>query len=68
MKGRIIKVKKGYNPNSSSIGSIIFTLPMTVITSGVCFGVISGIIYHYFMTKRKKEKGRKGNSEQEHQP
>jgi hypothetical protein len=43
-KGRILRVKQGYNPNSSSIGSMIFVLPVSMLAATVCFGAISGVI------------------------
>ena len=50
-KGRILRIKKGYNPNSSSMGSIVFILPATLLAVTAGFGVISGIILSFFMKK-----------------
>jgi hypothetical protein len=62
-KGNLLKIKQGYNPNSSSIGSIIFTIPGAVIASGILAGTISGIITHYFMKKQgTPHGGKKKNS------
>ncbi|WP_020585376.1 hypothetical protein [Desulfobacter curvatus] len=49
MKGSILRVKHGYNPNSSSMGSIIFVLPLSMI--GVAFGTaaISSLILPHFV-------------------
>jgi hypothetical protein len=57
-KGRILRVKMGYNPNSSSMGSVVYILPaaLLAVTSG--FGVVSGIILAVFM-KNKEEKSNK---------
>jgi hypothetical protein len=43
-KGRILRVKQGYNPNSSSMGSMIFVLPVSMLAATVCFGAVSGLI------------------------
>jgi len=30
-RGRVLRVKQGYNPNSSSLGSIVFSMPAALI-------------------------------------
>ena len=30
-RGRVLRVKEGYNPNSSSLGSIVFSVPAALI-------------------------------------
>ncbi len=50
-RGKILKVKPGYNPNSSSIGSIIFALPAALLGITISFGAISGLIMSAFMKK-----------------
>ncbi len=52
--GRILRVKQGYNPNSSSLGSIVFALPAVLLGATVGFGVLSGIIMSAFLGDRKK--------------
>jgi hypothetical protein len=42
-KGKILRVKQGYNPNSSSMGSIVFVLPAVLFVITVIFGVLSGL-------------------------
>jgi hypothetical protein len=54
-KGKILSVKTGYNPNSSSMGSIVFILPASLLALTVGFGVISGIIISTFMRKSDKK-------------
>ena len=44
MKGRILKVKRGYNPNSSSIGSDILTFLASAAGAGVFTVVLSNIL------------------------
>jgi len=41
-KGKILRVKQGYNPNSSSMGSIVFVLPAILFLITVIFGALSG--------------------------
>ena len=44
-KGRVLRIKHGYNPNSSSVGTaIVFVLPTMVIASSVLFGGISAVM------------------------
>jgi hypothetical protein len=49
--GRILRIKHGFNPNSSSIGSIIFALPVSLMAATVGFSVISGLVLQYFIRK-----------------
>jgi hypothetical protein len=53
-KGRILKVKMGYNPNSSSMGSMIFVLPAALLGITVVFGAISGVIFSLFLKNSDK--------------
>ena len=62
-KGKILRVKHGYNPNSSSMGSIVFALPAALLGVTAGFGIISGIIMSVFM----KDKG-KGHTKEEYTP
>lgn len=51
-KGKILRVKLGYNPNSSSIGSMIFVIPVAMLSAAVAFGTVSGLIFSAFSKKR----------------
>lgn len=31
--GRVLRVKEGYNPNSSSLGSVVFALPAALLAA-----------------------------------
>jgi hypothetical protein len=42
-KGKILRIKQGYNPNSSSMGSIVFVLPAILLGISVIFGALSGL-------------------------
>jgi hypothetical protein len=48
-KGKILRVKPGYNPNSSSMGSIVFSFPQIMMGVTAIFGAVSGIIISRFM-------------------
>lgn len=54
LKGRILRVKQGYNPNSSSMGSIVFALPAALLGTTTVFGAVSGAIMGAFMKKTGK--------------
>lgn len=60
-RGRILRLKQGYNPNSSSMGSIVFVLPVALggITMG--FGLASSIILAFFL-KKDGDEGRPKSS------
>jgi len=47
-KGKILMVKHGYNPNSSSIGSIIYAFPKLALGLTVIFGLVSSVIISKF--------------------
>jgi hypothetical protein len=49
MQGKILKVKHGYNPNSSSMGSIIFVLPVSMIAASFGMAAVSGLIFSHFI-------------------
>ena len=57
-KGRILRVKKGYNPNSSSIGSMIPKYFAFVLGSGIIAVIISNLSNVF----SKKKPGKKTNS------
>jgi hypothetical protein len=43
--GRILRVKLGYNPNSSSMGSIVFALPVALLGASALFGAAAAAIF-----------------------
>jgi len=53
-KGKILRVKQGYNPNSSSMGSMVFSLPAVLLAVTVGFGAVSGIIMSAFIKRDGK--------------
>ena len=59
--GKILKIKQGYNPNSSSIGSIIFVLPVALLSSTAIFAVVSSVLYSVFLQKKLKRHEKQGH-------
>ena len=53
-KGKILRLKEGYNPNSSSVGSVIFVLPAALLGITASFGAVSGIIMSALMKNDAK--------------
>ena len=53
-KGKILRIKQGYNPNSSSIGSIVFAVPSMLFVSAILFGTATAIIFSKFLKKKAK--------------
>jgi len=51
-KGKILRIKLGYNPNSSSIGTMVFAMPVAMLSAAVAFGTVSGLIFSAFSKKR----------------
>ena len=47
--GRILRVKHGYNPNSSSMGSIIYALPVSLMAVTAGFTMASSLILTHFL-------------------
>ena len=54
-KGKILKVKKGYNPNSSSMGSIVFSFTPLLLCASTLFAGIAGVVFSFFLKKINKE-------------
>ena len=43
VRGRILRLKLGFNPNSSSIGTIVFAMPAAMIGLTVAFGAAAAL-------------------------
>jgi hypothetical protein len=63
-KGKILRVKQGYNPNSSSIGSIVFAVPTMLLISSAIFGTATIIIFSKFIRKTDVSKDEAVSKEQ----
>lgn len=53
-KGQIFRVKHGYNPNSSSMGSLIYALPVSMMAVTGGFALVSALILTAFVKKARK--------------
>lgn len=56
-KGKILRIKHGFNPNSSSIGSIIFSLPVALMAVTFGFSAASALISPLFLGNREQSGG-----------
>jgi hypothetical protein len=63
-KGRILRVKLGYNPNSSSIGTILFAIPATLLAAGAVLGAVMGFL-HSSLVRPQEEPGRESGESSE---
>ncbi len=55
--GRILRVKQGYNPNSSSMGSMLFVVPGAILAITVVFGAAAGAIASAVMHRHPPSPG-----------
>lgn len=62
-KGKILRVKHGYNPNSSSMGSIVFLLPASLLAVTIGFGAVSSVIMSVFMKNDTKTTAKQTEAE-----
>ena len=60
-KGKILRIKEGYNPNSSSLGSVVFSVRTVVYAVPVLFSAAAGFLYWAFTGSGKKEKNVREN-------
>lgn len=59
-KGRILRIKRGYNPNSSSLGSeffAVFVVPAGLLAVTAGFGAVSGLIMSAFIKNEAVQRG-----------
>ena len=56
--GKLLRVKEGYNPNSSSIGSVVFAIPLAVLAVPALFGMASAVIMQKGVKAEESEEER----------
>ncbi len=56
MKPKILKVKVGYNPNSSAVGTLLKAFPVALYGSAVIFNLVAGILLSGKFKKMGKSK------------
>ena len=59
--GRILRVKAGYNPNSSSLGTIIFAVPAAMVAAPVVYNVIASAFASAAVRDRPQPHGRQAD-------
>jgi hypothetical protein len=52
-QGKILAFKEGYNPNSSSLGSIVFSYPEYFLVVPTVTSIVAVAILKYFSKKDK---------------
>ncbi|OGS22203.1 MAG: hypothetical protein A2252_12365 [Elusimicrobia bacterium RIFOXYA2_FULL_39_19] len=57
-KGKVLKVKYGYNPNSSSVGTLLLAFPVSLFVVAALVNVVSVILMD---TKGKSKKDEEKN-------
>lgn len=66
-RGRILRFKRGYNPNSSSMGSEVaafYALPVALLLLPIIFGAATAAISGAAMGRRSKDNdGESGDSD-----
>ena len=56
-RGRVLRVKEGYNPNSSSLGSVVFSVPAALIAVPALLAAAAAWIAARYRNGEEKEKG-----------
>ena len=58
-KGKVLRVKHGYNPNSSSLGSIVFALPVALLAVPAIFSAAAAVIFSKYINNKPVKKSSK---------
>ena len=51
-RGRVLKLKLGFNPNSSSVGTTVVVFLWSLVASGAVLAFTSAVLAHRFARKR----------------
>ncbi len=62
-QGKVLALKEGYNPNSSSLGSIVFSYPEAWLLAPAIAGTVTAAAAAWAMKKSGNKKDQKGDSE-----
>lgn len=54
-KGKVLRIKEGYNPNSSSLGSIVFSFPAALLAVPVLFSAIAAFVATKFVDHKDSQ-------------
>jgi len=55
-RGRVLKLKLGFNPNSSSVGTTVVVFLWSLVASGAVLAFASAVLAHRFARKRDETK------------
>jgi hypothetical protein len=53
-RGRVLRVKEGFNPNSSSLGSVIFSIPAALVAAPVLLAGVAALLAARLARKGKE--------------
>jgi hypothetical protein len=51
-RGRVLRVKEGFNPNSSSLGSMIFSIPAALLAAPPLLAAVAALLAARLAKKR----------------
>jgi hypothetical protein len=51
-RGKVLKLKLGFNPNSSSVGTTVVVFLWTLVASGAVLAFASAVLAHRFQRRR----------------
>jgi len=60
--GRILRVKAGYNPNSSSLGTIIFAVPAAMLVAPAVYNAIAAALTSATLRDKPRPHGRQSTA------
>lgn len=66
--GRILRVKAGYNPNSSSLGTIVFAVPAAMLLAPAVYNAIAAAFTSAAQRDRPRPHGSDSQAAGEPQP
>ncbi len=52
--GKVLALKEGYNPNSSSLGSIVFSFPKALVWVPTVTATVVATLVTYYLNKKEK--------------
>lgn len=52
LRGKVLKLKLGFNPNSSSVGTTVVVFLWTLVASGAVLALTSAVLAHRFRRRR----------------
>ena len=52
LRGKVLKLKLGFNPNSSSVGTTVVVFLWTLVASGAVTAMVTAVLGHRFLRRR----------------